>query len=314
VPAINEEGSIDWVLEQLPDWIAEVVLIDGLSTDRTELIARSRRPQLVVVHQRIPGKGAALRAGFAAATSDIVVSLDADGSTNPAEIERFVDALQAGAHFVKGTRHAPGGGSADFTLLRRAGNKTFVALANWLYGSQFTDLCYGYCAFWRRHLDALGLTANGFEIETQLVLNAVKAGLVIREVPSFELRRRAGKSNLHVYRDGRRVLATLLRERPAPDARSRPARFDLREVTLAAPATAAWRPAGLDRRRGDRRSAGSNRYTGAERRALERRVRPLNTSTVLVAAPVQMEDPRPRGLPRRQSPKEGESRQLKASA
>ena len=215
IPTLNEIGSLTWVLEHLPEWVNEVVLVDGLSTDRTEALGRRLRPNAVVVHQHQRGKGAALRAGFAAATGDIVVMIDADGSTDPREMGRFIDALKDGADFAKGSRHMEGGGSADFTRLRAAGNKSFVLMANMLYGSQFTDLCYGYCAFWRRHLDRLGLTADGFEIETQLVLGAVKAGLEIREVPSFELERRAGTSNLNA--------AARRDSDPAHDARTRPA-------------------------------------------------------------------------------------------
>jgi glycosyltransferase involved in cell wall biosynthesis len=275
VPTLNEEGSIAWVLENIPEWVSEVVLVDGLSTDHTEAIARRARPDIVVVHQYQRGKGAALRAGFAAATGDVVVMLDADGSTDPAEMNRFVEALEHGADFVKGSRHMESGGSADFTRLRATGNLTFVKLANILYGSRFTDLCYGYCAFWRRHLGALMLTADGFEIETQLVLNAVKAGLQIHEVPSFELERRAGSSNLNPFRDGRRVLSTMLRERSRRQAprKSWGVRIDLREDVVPSMESATWRPAGHERRRSARRvldPAGSE-YPGPERRGDDRR-------------------------------------------
>ena len=215
IPAFNEEESIDWVLEHLPTWVYEVVLIDGLSTDRTEAIARRLRPDIIVVHQRQRGKGAALRAGFAAARGDIIVMMDADGSTDPRELDRFVEALEGGADFVKGTRVAAGGGSVDLTPFRKAGNLGFVLLVNALYGSRFTDLCYGYCAFWRRHLDTLALCADGFEIESELILNAVGAGLEIREVPSMELARRGGASNLRAFSDGSRVLQMILRHRLA---------------------------------------------------------------------------------------------------
>ncbi len=234
IPTLNEEGSLPWVLENLPSWVSEVILVDGLSTDGTEAVARRLRPDVVVVHQHQRGKGAALRAGFAAATGEIVVMIDADGSTDPREMPRFVEALMGGADFVKGSRHLDGGGSADFTRVRSAGNRCFVTLANLLYRSRFTDLCYGYCAFWRDQLDALALTADGFEIETQLVLNAVKAGLAIQEVPSYELQRRAGCSNLNAFRDGKRVLRTLLTERASRHAGLQPtAPIDLVEHVVA---------------------------------------------------------------------------------
>jgi len=275
VPALNEEGSIGWVLDNMPEWASQVVLVDGLSTDRTEAVARLARPDIVVVHQHQRGKGAALRAGFAAATGDIVVMMDADGSTDPAEMHRFVEALQRGADFVKGSRHLEAGGSADITRLRATGNLTFVKLANMLYGARFTDLCYGYCAFWRRHLDALMLTADGFEIETQLVLNAVKAGLQIREVPSFERERRAGTSNLNAFRDGRRVLRTMLSERPGRESRGDAwsVRIDLRLHAVPSLESDTWRPAGHERRRWERRllDVSQSGYDGPERRRGERR-------------------------------------------
>jgi glycosyltransferase involved in cell wall biosynthesis len=272
IPTLNEEASLPWVLRHLPAWVAEVVLVDGLSSDGTERLARRLRPDLVVVHQHQPGKGAALRAGFAAASGDLVVMIDADGSTDPREMHRFVSALRRGADFVKGSRHMDGGGSADFTRLRSVGNRVFVMMANLLYRSRFTDLCYGYCAFWRHHLDALELTADGFEIETELVLNAVKAGLTIREVPSFELERRAGTSNLNAVRDGLRVLRTMLGQRLGrrSGGAGRAARFSLREVRM----PTAQLPAPADRRgNGDRRGKGlvALKYTGPERRGGKRR-------------------------------------------
>lgn len=210
IPTLNEAENIGWTLDRIPSWVSEVLLIDGLSSDGTIEIARAHRPDIVVVEERTRGKGAALRAGFAAARSDIIVMIDADGSTNPKEMIRFVYALLAGADFVKGSREARGGGSVDITRMRGLGNRFFVGLVNLLHNRGFTDLCYGYCAFWKRHLPALELSANGFEIETELILNAARAGLEIVEVPSLELERRAGASNLSAWRDGLRVLRTIV--------------------------------------------------------------------------------------------------------
>lgn len=275
IPTLNEEQSLPWVLQNLPSEVHEVVLVDGLSDDATEVLARRIRPDAVVVHQHRRGKGAAIRAGFAAATGDIIVMLDADGSTDPREMDRFIDALKDGSDFVKGSRYMAGGGSADFTRLRSAGNKSFVLVANLLYGSRFTDICYGYCAFWRQHLDSLALTADGFEIETQLVLGALKAGLEIREIPSFELERRAGTSNLNAARDGIRVLRTMIGQ---GDLRRDAAtiHFTLRKLHLPIWSTDRV-PAGGERRRVDRRRFGraassySGRYNALKTRDHERR-------------------------------------------
>jgi glycosyl transferase family 2 len=287
IPALNEERSIDWVLANIPPSVSEVVLVDGLSTDLTEAVARRVRPDIVVVHQPQRGKGAALRAGFAAARGDIIAMLDADGSTDPRELDSFLTALEEGADFVKGSRSLSGGGSVDLTLLRRAGNLGFVLLVNLLYRARFTDLCYGYCAFWRRHLDVLALTAHGFEIETQLVLNALNAGLRIREVPSRELARRAGRSNLRAFRDGRSVLITILRDRAASPPRPAPTngRIELRRLEKPSLESGAWLPAGYDRRRGERRTRDrlASGYTGPERRRGERRQASRSTNVVYMA-------------------------------
>jgi glycosyltransferase involved in cell wall biosynthesis len=213
VPAINEQKNIAWVLQRLPAVVDQVVLVDGRSVDRTVAIARAVRPDIVVVTEHGRGKGAALRAGFAAATGDIIVMIDADGSMDPAEIDRFITPVMNGYDFVKGSRFLAGGGSTDLTPLRRLGNRALVRMANTLFLIRFTDLCYGYCSFRRECLPALALTAHGFEIETELAVHAVKANLRIAEVPSRELPRRWGMSNLHTFRDGQRVLRTLVRER-----------------------------------------------------------------------------------------------------
>lgn len=213
IPARNEARNVAWVLRRLPDFVDEVVLVDGRSTDDTVAVARAVRPDIVVVEEDGRGKGCALRTGFRTATGDFVVMIDADGSMDPGEIERYVDALAGGHEFVKGSRFMQGGGSSDMTWFRRAGNFGLLVLANLLYGTRHTDLCYGYLGFRRRSLAVLDLDAPGFEIETQIVARAARAGLRTAEVPSFEAERMFGESNLNTIRDGFRVLRTILRER-----------------------------------------------------------------------------------------------------
>lgn len=219
IPAKNEARNLAWVLEQIPAWVHEVILVDGLSTDATLEMARASWPDIRIVHEMRPGKGAALRAGFEAATGELVVMLDADGSMSPTELLRFVNLLEDGYDFVKGSRFVAGGGSFDLTTFRKAGNKGLMSLVSMLYRVRLTDLCYGFMAFRRRYLAHLDLRADGFEIETEMVLHAVRAGLRIAEVPSLELPRRSGRSNLHAISDGMRVLRTVLadrREEPVP--------------------------------------------------------------------------------------------------
>jgi glycosyltransferase involved in cell wall biosynthesis len=212
IPALNEERNIGWVLERMPDWVDEVIVVNGRSWDDTDGAARRARPDVVLVHEMRPGKGSAVRAGLARASGDAVALLDADGSMEPEELERFVEALD-GADLVKGSRFLPGGSSSDLTHTRAFGNRLLVWAVNLLYGVRFTELCYGYMALRRSAIGRLGLSADGFEIETQIVTHSLRAGLRVAEVPSVEAARRSGTSNLHPMRDGTRVLRELLRAR-----------------------------------------------------------------------------------------------------
>lgn len=213
VPARNEAANLPHVLPAIPRFAREVILVDGHSSDDTIEVARKLRPDIIVVQQTGKGKGDALREGFAAATGDIIVMIDADGSTDPREIPRFVRPLLAGADFVKGSRFAAHGGSADITWFRQLGNAGLNTLVNALFGTRYTDLCYGYNAFWRDCLDCFEVDCQGFEVETLINLRAHKANLKIVEAPSFERSRIHGQSNLNTMRDGWRVLKMIARER-----------------------------------------------------------------------------------------------------
>lgn len=224
IPARNEADNLREILPQLPP-VDEVVLVDGNSVDATIAVAQQLRPDIKVVQQTRTGKGNALICGFEEAESDIVVMLDADCSADPAEIQDFVGALTRGADFAKGSRYLPGGGSTDLTRIRSLGNRALSMLANLLFRTSYSDLCYGYNAFWRDLLPKLDLPAtdlptqgqmywgDGFEIETLLNCRVAVAGASVAEVPSFEQDRLHGRSNLNAVTDGLRVLRTLWVER-----------------------------------------------------------------------------------------------------
>jgi glycosyltransferase involved in cell wall biosynthesis len=213
VPTLNEAANLPHVFAELPHGLHEVIVVDGFSKDDTIEVAKQLRPDVKIVLQERRGKGNALACGFAAATGDIIVMLDADGSADPAEIPAFVDALLAGADFAKGSRYLQGGGSTDLTGLRSAGNKALSATVNLFFGTRYSDLCYGYNAFWSHCLPAMSVDCDGFEVETLINIRIARAGLKVAEVPSFERDRIHGESNLNTFRDGTRVLRTILRER-----------------------------------------------------------------------------------------------------
>ena len=213
IPALNEADNLPYVLPRIPEWVHEVILVDGYSTDATVLVAREVLPRIRVLSQEGTGKGAALRTGVAAASGEIVVMLDADGSTDPAELPAFVGALLAGADIVKGSRFVQGGGTNDMPLLRQLGNWGFVILANALFRTQFSDITYGYRAAWRRCTDALALEIDGWENETVGNVRAVRLGLKVVEVASFEHRRFAGEAKLQTFPAGWVILKGIVAER-----------------------------------------------------------------------------------------------------
>jgi hypothetical protein len=139
--------------------------------------------------------------------------LDADGSMLPEEAILFVGALMAGADMAKGSRFLQGAGTDDMSLFRMLGNWGLTLIVRVLYGGLFSDLCYGYMAFWTRHAATLNCDCDGFEIETLINVRALKNRLKIVEVASFEAPRISGESNLRAIPDGWRVLKTILRER-----------------------------------------------------------------------------------------------------
>jgi glycosyltransferase involved in cell wall biosynthesis len=222
VPTLNEARNLPHVAARLTG-VHEIVVVDGHSTDDTVPVARHLWPHARIVRQTRRGKGNALACGFAVATGDIIVMLDADGSADPAEIPAYVAALTGGADFAKGSRFCHGGGSSDITRLRWLGNRVLNGIVNVLYGTRYTDLCYGYNAFWAHCLPTIGLDAgdpgaemrwgDGFEVETLINVRIAEAGLTVTEVPSFERERIHGVSNLNAVGDGLRVLRTIARER-----------------------------------------------------------------------------------------------------
>ncbi len=215
VPARNEAGNIRPLLEQLPAISPqpEVIFVEGHSregtfeTIRRELEARPGQP-IRLLRQSGEGKGDAVRAGFDAATGEILVILDADLSVRPSDLPRFIEALRQGrAEFVNGVRLVyPMEGQA-MRFLNLIGNKLFSYLFSWLLGQPVKDTLCGTKAMWRedyRRLSAGRAYFGEFDPfgDFDLLFGAAKLGLTLVDLPVRYQRRSYGTTNIHRWRHG----------------------------------------------------------------------------------------------------------------
>lgn len=177
IPALNEARNLPYLLPTLPPW-AEVVLVDGGSVDDTVSVARRVMPSIkVVTARRRTGRGGALLNGFAACGGDIIVTMDAYGSGDGRDVIEVLEAMTAGADFVKGS-----GLTSSRGRMGRGIDRLLVMLVNGLFGARYSDLGDGCNAFWAKHLSAIQVD-GGFEIDTQMRIRAAKLGLRVREIP-----------------------------------------------------------------------------------------------------------------------------------
>jgi glycosyltransferase involved in cell wall biosynthesis len=220
IPTLNEAESIAQVLPRVPDTVDEIVIVDANSNDNTLDVVAAVCPRAVRVTQHGRGKGDALIQGVRASHGDIIITMDADGSMAPEFIPELAALLIEGADFVKGSRVLRGGGSADFTLVRRLGNWALTVATNLLHGTRYTDITYGLNAYWRHVVDDLGELSSGFQFEIQAAIRAGRRGMHVAEAPCYEAARIGGKSKLHPFRDGFAILRSIVAEMRVSEATS----------------------------------------------------------------------------------------------
>ena len=212
IPTLNEEGNIARLLFSINKEInyikPEIIVVDGYSIDRTVKIARDNGAK---IYFNKGGKGSALIKGISKSKGDIVIFMDADLSHKPTELRRLISAIDSGYDVCMGSRFLDGGGSDDISFVRKLGNYFFIWLINSIYGSKYTDICYGYRSFSKKALKKLNLNETSFGIETEISIKAKKQGLKVLEIPSFERKRYTGAGKLMAVRDGLIILSVILK-------------------------------------------------------------------------------------------------------
>jgi len=210
---LNEAENLSYVMPKIPNWVDEIILVDARSTDRTVEVARKLRPDIRILQQPGKGKGNALKYGIENASGEIIVTLDADGQTDPAEMPRFIEPLLSGYDFAKGSRLVSGRPSS-MPWHRWFGNYLIFNTCNALYHTKFTDLCCGYNAFWRKILLEANLWAkDNWNYEPFIIAKLLKGRLKIIEIAYDYKARINGRSRLSDWKQGLTAIKVLIRER-----------------------------------------------------------------------------------------------------
>lgn len=223
LPARNEEHGVAAVLSEIPyrelrrrGYKVDVVVVDGHSNDRTRQVAESWGARVVLQEGR--GKGMAVRSALPRCEGEVVVMIDADRTYPAWDVPAFLDRIEAGADVVLGTRMRGHIHRGAMSATHRFGNRGLSFLASVLHGRRVTDVCTGMWAFRKDAVLALDLTSREFEIEAELFARAVRARLVLEEIP-IDYRSRVGATKLGGVRDGVLIGWKLLSLRLAPGRR-----------------------------------------------------------------------------------------------
>src|SRR5262249_41223586 len=216
IPAKDEEATLGNVLEDLNNVIPtvdgyefEVICIDDHSRDRTAAIARAMGARVVENHRK-PGKGNALRAGFEAATGDLLLMMDADYSHRPEDMPAFLSAMREGVGMVIGSRVF--GGSDEYTHVRALGNVFLSGALGLSVGRYLSDALNGYKLLRRDVFTSFPYTSRMFEIEIELIANTLRKPYRVVEVVSHERARAGGVIKSRVVRHGTRFLMRIIWE------------------------------------------------------------------------------------------------------
>jgi glycosyltransferase involved in cell wall biosynthesis len=215
IPVYNEELTVGNVIDRVKLALQkigleyEIIVVDDHSYDLSLDVVREHYSKLYTLKQHM-GKGYALRAGFAKAKGDIIVTLDSDGSHRPEELERVLTPiLKNKTDLVIGSRYLNQKNVAT-RKLNAFGVRIFNSLIQLLTGTAVTDSQSGYRAMKRQVLNTQKLKSGGYEIESEMLVKTAKEGFRVSEVPiSFE-QRTYGHSGVDPLFDGSKILLSIV--------------------------------------------------------------------------------------------------------
>ena len=249
IPCRNEVVTVAKVVNDfrlhLP--AAEIVVLDNDSSDGTP--AAAERAGARVLHVRAKGKGNVVRRAFADVDAELYVLVDGDDTYAAKCAPHLIDCLlQQRLDMVVGARVSEAGDA--YRPGHRFGNRLLTGCVAWLFGRTLSDMLSGYRVFSRRYVRSFPAHASGFEIETEFNVHALQLRMPVTEVPTpYGARPPGSASKLNTYRDGLRILRTILAlvqaERPLLFFGTIGAALLLTSVALAAPLLPAYLSTGL---------------------------------------------------------------------
>lgn len=212
--AKDEEDTIASVVGKCLPHVNEVLVVDGHSSDRTIEIAEKSGARVISDHGL--GKGDGYRVGMSEARGEVLVFLDADGSHDPADIPKLAAPLLTGElDMVIASRWRGGSDDVHPSLahfIRDMGGNFLSMAISWRFKTEVTDCLNGFRAIRKDAGLSLGLTADDFDIEHEMVMKALKKGLRLGEVGSHEYARAGGASKLPTFGKAHKFFLRLFRE------------------------------------------------------------------------------------------------------
>ncbi|HWP45267.1 MAG TPA: glycosyltransferase family 2 protein [Blastocatellia bacterium] len=210
-PTLNEIEAVKVVIPQINrDWIDEIIIVDGGSTDGT--VDFCRQNGCTVYTQKKKGYGAAMCEAIQIAKGDLIIEFQPDGNSLPEKIPELIAKINEGYDLVVGSRYKDGAKSHDDDYLTAIGNRVFTRLVNLAFGSSYTDVLIGYRIFRRDAFKALDIDSMGLSWAIQLPIRFAKKGFKIAEIPADEPKRIGGVRKMRPFKHGTEFLMVLVKE------------------------------------------------------------------------------------------------------